>query len=133
MKTFGKLYLIHELEIGDIINYKHKPHQFNGIYRGKAVFFRRNGSGKFDSKQVDLKTDIQVQFLRAVPDFEPKVKFTPDENKTLFIDSPMPWGKYAGVQMKDVPEKYLLFMYHSNYYRPLCPVLDYVKRNLLKK
>lgn len=36
-------------------------------------------------------------------------------NKLLPLDdeSPMPWGKYKGDKMENVPENYLKFMYDS--------------------
>lgn len=43
-------------------------------------------------------------------------------------ESIMPWGKYAGKKMEDVPDDYLLWLYEV---RKVCgPVGEYIKDNL---
>lgn len=49
----------------------------------------------------------------------------------LTDDSPMPWGKYQGTKLVNVPGHYLLWIYH-NMRRSLStgPVFDYIEDNL---
>jgi uncharacterized protein (DUF3820 family) len=42
---------------------------------------------------------------------------------------PMPWGKYKGDDMEDVPASYLLFMYDNGGINDK-QVLDYVEDNI---
>lgn len=42
-------------------------------------------------------------------------------------ESPMPFGKYQGTKMKDVPAYYLIYMYDMAYFYG--KVKDYVKAN----
>lgn len=47
-------------------------------------------------------------------------------------DSPMPWGKYKGIPMQDVPADYLHWLWHEagKKNNKVCPVADYIRRNL---
>lgn len=42
--------------------------------------------------------------------------------------SPMPYGKYKGRQIKDVPADYLLWLYYNDRASPA--IEEYVERNL---
>ena len=43
----------------------------------------------------------------------------------------MPFGKYKGEQMQDVPASYLHWLWTNGKNRdPRCPVADYIRRNL---
>lgn len=42
--------------------------------------------------------------------------------------SPMPYGKYKGKQIKDVPADYLLWLYYNSRASPA--IEEYVERNL---
>lgn len=42
--------------------------------------------------------------------------------------SPMPYGKYKGRQIKDVPADYLLWLYYNDKASPA--IEEYVERNL---
>jgi hypothetical protein len=43
----------------------------------------------------------------------------------------MPWGKYAGKPMSDVPAGYLHYLWtHGKKDDRQCPVADYIRRNL---
>lgn len=48
--------------------------------------------------------------------------------KILTDESLMPWGKYKGYQMINVPAKYLLYMYENN--KCYGSVKDYIEDNL---
>lgn len=43
-------------------------------------------------------------------------------------NSPMPYGKYEGKQLKDVPADYLLWLYYND--RASREIEEYVERNL---
>ena len=43
----------------------------------------------------------------------------------------MPFGKYKGEEMQDVPASYLHWLWTNGKNRdPRCPVADYIRRNL---
>lgn len=42
----------------------------------------------------------------------------------------MPWGKYRGEQMQDVPAAYLHWLWMQKKNDKVCPVVDYIRRNL---
>lgn len=44
--------------------------------------------------------------------------------------SPMPFGKYKGEQMQDVPASYLCWLWGEKKSDHVCPVADYIRRNL---
>jgi uncharacterized protein (DUF3820 family) len=45
--------------------------------------------------------------------------------------SPMPFGKYMGVPMQDVPARYLHWLWcNGKKDNPDCPVADYIRRNI---
>ena len=48
-------------------------------------------------------------------------------NTTLTDDSPMPWGKYKGEKMINVPASYLLWCYDNN--KCSGPVREYIEDN----
>lgn len=78
---------------------------------------------------VKVTTDhgeMCVTFSEKPPE-KPREKFTPltDQDK-------MPWGKYAGAKMEDVPAKYLHWLWTEGEKKEevdTCPVADYIKRN----
>lgn len=45
-------------------------------------------------------------------------------------ESPMPWGKYAGKPIGEVPDEYLLFLYESNKGRVWGEVGRYIEENI---
>jgi hypothetical protein len=45
--------------------------------------------------------------------------------------SPMPFGKYKGQPMQDVPARYLHWLWtNGKEHDKQCPVADYIRRNL---
>lgn len=49
----------------------------------------------------------------------------------LSDDSLMPWGKYEGERMEDVPADYLHYLWvNGKKDNRVCPVADYIRRNL---
>ena len=52
--------------------------------------------------------------------------------KQLDDSSPMPFGKYRGTPMSDVPASYLFYLWSKGkeHETAVCPVADYIKRNL---
>ena len=43
----------------------------------------------------------------------------------------MPWGKYKGVPMQDVPAQYLHWLWsNGKEHDKVCSVADYIRRNL---
>jgi len=50
--------------------------------------------------------------------------------RELTDDDPMPWGKYRGERMEDVPAAYLLWLWNNGKkHDKQCPVADYIRRN----
>ena len=52
--------------------------------------------------------------------------------KTLSDTDPMPWGKYKGVPMQDVPADYMFWLWTERGFENnrVDPVADYIRRNL---
>lgn len=51
--------------------------------------------------------------------------------KILTDADPMPWGKYKGTPMEDVPADYYFYLWtHGKEHDQVCPVADYIRRNL---
>lgn len=52
--------------------------------------------------------------------------------KPLTDTDPMPWGKYRGLEMQEVPAGYFHWLWFSYGLRndPADPVADYVRRNI---
>lgn len=58
---------------------------------------------------------------------------TPDKMNAqpLTDTSPMPFGKYKGTPMQDVPASYLFWLWsNGKEHERTCPVHDYIRRNL---
>lgn len=54
-----------------------------------------------------------------------------DMNKPLEDLSPMPFGKYKGTPMQDVPADYLHWLWTNGKDKDkICPVADYIRRSL---
>jgi uncharacterized protein (DUF3820 family) len=51
-----------------------------------------------------------------------------NHNEPLTDDSPMPFGKYQGTRMIDVPDKYLLHLHETGKYN--AQVQAYIEDNL---
>lgn len=50
--------------------------------------------------------------------------------RTLQDTDSMPWGKYKGVRMQDVPASYLFWLWtNGKESDQQCPVADYIRRN----
>jgi uncharacterized protein (DUF3820 family) len=50
--------------------------------------------------------------------------------KELRDTNPMPFGKYEGEEMQDVPASYLHWLWvNGKEHDKLCPVADYIRRN----
>jgi uncharacterized protein (DUF3820 family) len=51
--------------------------------------------------------------------------------KKLTDTDPMPFGKYKGVPMQDVPAAYLHYLWtNGKEHDKLCPVAEYTRRNM---
>lgn len=50
--------------------------------------------------------------------------------KPLADQSPMPFGKYAGRVMRDVPARYLHWLWNQPNVNPDSPVMLYIRENL---
>lgn len=59
------------------------------------------------------------------------LKNVPNQSKELQDDDPMPFGKYKGEPMSEVPANYLHWLWsNGKEHDRKCRVADYIRRNL---